>query len=61
MEKKKLLVKTTSGQADKGTKEQFEAWNEALADLSPGQFDRYCRATKVWYDSISHSFDYEDK
>lgn len=60
MEKKKLLVKSRCSPTDKATADQHSAWNEALSDLSPAQYDRFCRATKVWYHVATHSFEYED-
>lgn len=61
MENKRVLVKTNAGPADKVTHDQHQAWNEALHDLSSAQFDRYCRAVKVWYHPHTHTFEYEDK
>lgn len=60
MENKKILVKSKMGQTDKCTHDQHAAWHEALSDLSSAQYDRFCRATRVWYNTTTHSFVFED-
>ena len=56
----KLLVKDRHGKVPEMPENMRASVQEAKDALSTAQYDRYCRAKKVWFVSKTKTFEFED-